>query len=459
LNLSHSSIPGLKVTVMGLGLHGGGLAAARFFAGRGADVTVTDLRSEDILAPSIDKLRNYQVRYVLGRHDISDFTGADLVIKNPAVREDSPYLQAARQIETDISIFLRFHRGPVAAVTGSKGKSTTASAMHHMLQKSKPRARLGGNITVSPLDFLQEEGISDEPVVLELSSWQLADLRGKHVLSTRVAVITNILKDHQNRYESMDHYVSDKMVLFEDMLPGQNAVFNYDDPVLRQRSALVAADTLYFTNHRLPDGKNGGYLENGRAMRRTAGGETLLFDSILLKGAHNRLNLLAAALGCSCMGVPDADIRAAAASFPGIEHRLEFVRTVRGVSFYNDSAATIPDATVAAARSFDVPVNIIIGGTDKALDFSCLAELEGRVSGIYLLAGNASGKITEILGRSGLRFTGPFSSLAELVSSIMKIAASGEIVVFSPGCTSFEMFLNEFDRGRKFKAIVEELAE
>ncbi|MBN1685299.1 MAG: UDP-N-acetylmuramoyl-L-alanine--D-glutamate ligase, partial [Spirochaetales bacterium] len=152
-------------------------------------------------------------------------------------------------------------------------------------------------------------------------------------------------------------------------------------------------------------------------------------------------------------------IPGAAATFPGIEHRLEFVRTVRGISFYNDSAATIPDATVAAAMSFKDQVIVIAGGTDKELDFSVLSELKDRARKVYLLEGSASAKIADALHEAEVPFIGPFPSLKELMSSIMAEAGPGDIVLFSPGCTSFEMFLNEFDRGRRFKAMVEELPD
>ena len=208
---------GMKVTVMGLGVNGGGLASARFFARRGAAVTVTDLRPAEALRESMDGLREFPVRYVLERHEEADFTGADLVIKNPAVTGASPYLEAARRhgvsIETDLSVFLTLTRNPILAVTGSKGKSTTASAMAFGLSRAYPDARLGGNITLSPLAFLEELPPA-APVVLELSSWQLGDLRGRGLLRPAVSVFTVILPDHLDRYAGMADYVADKKAIF-----------------------------------------------------------------------------------------------------------------------------------------------------------------------------------------------------------------------------------------------------
>ncbi|HWP67739.1 MAG TPA: Mur ligase family protein, partial [Rectinemataceae bacterium] len=206
-------IAGMKVLVMGLGLHGGGLESARFFCDKGAIVTVTDLRDETTLKPSIEALEGRALRYVLGKHEIEDFRTADIVIKNPAVRRTSPYLAAAKAIETDVSVFLRYSKSPIVAVTGSKGKSSTASAIHHGFRHSGTDSLLGGNITVSPLSFLDETG-ADRPVVLELSSWQLADMRGLGVLKPKVAVLTAIMPDHMNYYSSMEEYVADKRLIY-----------------------------------------------------------------------------------------------------------------------------------------------------------------------------------------------------------------------------------------------------
>jgi len=220
----------LKVTVMGLGLNGGGFASAEFFASRGADVTVTDLRNREILKATIDKLSGYNIRYVLEKHVREDFTGADIVIKNPAVPADSPWLSDAKRIETDISIFLTLSSNPVIAVTGSKGKSTTVSALYHVIKEIHPGAKLGGNITTSPLSFIDSlEADKRSPVVLELSSWQLADLAGKNVLKPAVSVITNILPDHLNRYRGMEEYAADKKLIYHDQDKKDYTLCFYDD--------------------------------------------------------------------------------------------------------------------------------------------------------------------------------------------------------------------------------------
>lgn len=454
----------MRVTVMGLGIHGGGLASALFFARRGARVTVTDLRAREVLSEPIEQLREYSIRYVLEKHDEADFAGADLVIKNPAVPPSSPYLQVAREagvaVETDLSVFLFLARNPILAVTGSKGKSTTASAIAHGLARVFPGARLGGNITVSPLAFLDDLA-PDAPVVLELSSWQLADLKGRGLLAPVVSAFTLILPDHLDKYSGMDEYVADKTAIFREQGPAQNAIFNLDDPWQRDFPAQTRARPFFYSARALPGGKCGAWLEGaaGRSRLAPGGAEESILGASRIPGAHNRMNLLCAGLTLRLFGVAADVARAALAEFPGVEHRLEMFREWEGIRFYNDSAATIPHATVQALKALPGPIVLITGGTDKNIDFSPLGETARTPRAIVLLAGTATEKIRAVLDAQGVRYEGPFASLREAVDVGIERARDamtdqGVSILFSPGCTSFGMFLNEFDRGRKFKETV-----
>ncbi len=462
------SIPGMKVTVMGLGINGGGLPTALYFARRGAAVTVTDLRGPEALKDSLEKLAGLPVRCVLGRHEESDFTSADLVIKNPAVAPGSPFLRAARDsgvaVETDLSVFLSIARNPIIAVTGSKGKSTTASAIAFVLARVVRGARLGGNITVSPLSFLDELA-PGAPVVLELSSWQLADLRGRGLVKPLVSAFTVILPDHQDKYPGMYEYVADKKVIFAEQEPGQTAVFNADDPWQKDFPRETRAGVLSYSASPLPESQPGGWLAGEAGLARLAAGQQprQVLGESLLPGEHNRMNLLCAGLCALAFGVKAEVIRRGLAEFPGIEHRLELVRTWRGIRLYNDSAATIPHATAEALRSLVGPVVLITGGTDKNLDFAPIVQASRVPAAILLLEGTGTEKLRAGLDAEGVRYEGPFGSLADAVARAVDRAAAaadtkGAAVLFSPGCTSFGMFLNEFDRGRKFKEIVAALA-
>ena len=460
----NSSFRNLKVTVMGLGLNGGGLASAEFFARAGAEVTVTDLRDQKTLQPSIDALSGYDIRYVLGRHDIEDFSGADIVIKNPAVRPDSPYLAAAKRVETDISIFLAENRRPIIAVTGSKGKSTTVSALHYAFRTIFQDADLGGNITVSPLTFLTEEkNSSGSPVILELSSWQLADLRGRGILKPCIAAITNIMHDHQDRYDSMSEYADDKAVIFESQT-GDDILFLNGGSDFTGEFSKNAKSEIYYLSAGTNNSKGASFSPDGYGIWVENGiGARILSAENTLKGQHNKLNLLTAAAILYKYGIDNEIIMGALAEFPGIAHRLEFVTETTGIRWYNDSAATIPEAAAAAVKSFTEPVHLITGGTDKELDFTVLADALPAAATVSLLAGTGTDKLVRLLESRRICYDGPFGSLKDAVDNVSrraeKMRSAGRIhnAVLSPGCASFGMFKNEFDRGDQFKDLVRSL--
>jgi UDP-N-acetylmuramoylalanine--D-glutamate ligase len=476
----------MKALVMGLGLHGGGLESARYLIRHGADVTITDLRDEKTLAPVIAQLESpvsggASVRYVLGRHETADFEQADMVIKNPGVRPDSPFLQAAKRIETDISIFLADSPARLIAVTGSKGKSSSASALHWALSEERRRgympglAWLGGNITVSPLSFL-DELVPEDDVVLELSSWQLGDLRGRlredgrPLLKPRGALITAIMADHLDRYETMEEYVADKRVICQ----GQDeadVIVAGDDPWGESFRRESRGRPLVYAEAPLPEGVSGGWVtgpeERGMARlygvalpEAASGGIVEVVPArTLTPGFHQKKNLLAAGLLLLDLGLPPGRIGESLASFPGIEHRLEFFYEDGGVRFYNDSAATIPEAAAAALEAFGRPIVLVAGGSDKNLDFGPLVKAASRAKALILLAGTGSDKLAGLFKAAAIDFTGPLDSIEAAATAARDAAAPGDVVILSPGCASFGMFLNEFDRGRKWKAVIKNTGE
>jgi UDP-N-acetylmuramoylalanine--D-glutamate ligase len=444
----------MRVTVMGLGVHGGGRESARFFASRGAQVTVTDLQDPAALQPSIDSLSGHSIRFVLGTHEEEDFTGADLVIKNPAVPASSRYLRLAPRIETDISVFLMLASCRLVAVTGTKGKSTTVSAVHAALQHAGWDSFLGGNITVSPLSFVDKVRPSSV-VVLELSSWQLGDLRGTPELKPEVAAITTILPDHLDRYQSMEAYVSDKRVIYRYQDAGCYTLCDYDDPYGHSFATETAGTVGFFSSRRLPPGVQGAYLQEERGyVGRDEEAVEVVPEDVAVPGFQTKRNLLIAGLALHRLGVPPSDIAEGLRRFPGVEHRLEFVAEKNGVRYYNDSAATIPESLVAAVASMDGRCLLIAGGADKELDFAPLRQLADLPVEVFLLAGSATRKIVRILDASGCPYHGPFNALEPAVRACATAARSGDAVLLSPGCASFGMFENEFHRGRKFKQVV-----
>lgn len=450
-------VKGLKVTVMGLGLHGGGLAVTQFLCELGAEVTVTDLSTEEILQSTLEKIKDYKIRLVLGKHENEDFSNADLVIKNPGVPKTSKYLKIAKQVETDISLFIRFTKNPLFAITGSKGKSTTVSALYHILSLTETGAFLGGNITVSPLTFYKDAlNYPQRPVILELSSWQLADLPQDINFNPEISMITNIMTDHQNTYNSMDEYAQDKERIFINQSTDKATVFNIEDSYTDYFLSKLKSAPYFISGKRLQSNQYGAWIENNTAIIKTEK-ENYSFnlENEFMLGIHNKLNLLHAALCSILMGTEPIIVQKGLMSFSGIAHRLEKIHSDKSIDIYNDSAATIPDATAAAVKSFKNPVVLITGGTDKEIDFSVVAEYAAIPKHIVLLKGNASDKMLPYFQKEGTPVSGPFDSLKNAVEKALDLCGKDYVLIFSPGATSFGMFLNEFDRGNQFKELIE----
>lgn len=485
-----------KITVMGLGLNGGGEACVRFFLKHGAYVTVTDMKTREQLKETVFRLENdssldtSRLKYVLGEHKIEDFKDAFCVIKNPGVKyENNKYLEAAKNIETDISIFLNFTKSKVIAVTGSKGKSSTVSAIYYGLKEAGIKCFLGGNITVSPLSFL-EETTEETPVILELSSWQLSDLRGRGLLKPVISVITKIVPDHQNWYSNMDDYILDKRLIYKNQDENDWAIFDYDSSDDESSpsdyeswgelfSSECKAKILRYSRKNqenlVKEGKFFGVWQEksdsgiiGKAFIPGMKEPFTVMKNLLLPGLHIKENVLNAALVLLLLGVQKEKIPMIFSAWQGVSHRLQHFYSYNSIEFYNDSCATVPEAAFCASQAFGKPVIFISGGTDKGLSFDSL--LRAFVSSeknifkpkaLFLLAGTGTDKILPELKKNNVKFEGPFLSLEELIVSLKNYIdsekISGESVVFSPGATSFGMFLNEFDRGNKFMDLVKRI--
>jgi UDP-N-acetylmuramoylalanine--D-glutamate ligase len=335
----------------------------------------------------------------------------------------------------------------------------------------KGAAYLGGNITVSPLSFLDSLGAGDD-VVLELSSWQLGDLRDRlredgsgPLLKPRVAVLTAIFPDHLDRYASMDVYVADKRIIYRGQDRGDLTVAENDQ---WGRSFLeeTPGRPLVYAESPLPEGVAGGWLggsgEGAFVRLHTGPCAGRLLELVpprpLTPGSHQKKNLLAAALVLLDLGLSPESIRRSLETFPGVEHRLEFFREAGGVRFYNDTAATIPEAAAAAVAAFDEPPVLVAGGSDKNLDFGPLADAAAKVKTLILLEGSGTEKFRALLDRRGLAYQGPFDNMDQAAAAAFGAARKGDTVILSPGCASFGMFLNEFDRGRRWKEAVTRLA-
>lgn len=475
--LQCSDFKNKKITIMGLGLHGGGVASAEFFANCGAGVTVTDMKTEAQLQPSLEKLARFKnIRYVLGKHELSDFETADIVIKNPGVKsEGNPFLAAAKKIESDISIFCQLSSAPIIAVTGSKGKSSTVSAIHYGLQKAGCNSFLGGNITVSPLTFL-DRLTSTTPVVLELSSWQLSDLKHCTAFKPHIAVITPIVPDHQNWYHNMQEYVADKKIIYKNQTCNDYTVCNADDEWGHSCAAETAAQVCYYgaaSNILLVhpdtpcvyfDDELTGYYCDGKRRIKLLPAKTHMLTF------PQKQNLLNASLVLMLHGIPAEIIPAIMQEYKGLEHRLEFFYEANQVQFFNDTTATVPEATISALHAFNgkdyTPPILIAGGTNKNLHFEKLGQEARSAAAVFLLAGTATELLQTELTKNNVSFHGPYASLQELLSALKVFLEKHNYaavqnkkcpVIFSPAAASFGMFAHEFDRGNKFKELVKKM--
>lgn len=466
---------GRRVLVMGLGLHGGALHLTRWLIARGAVVRVTDQKSAAKLAATCRQLpRSQRLTLVLGRHRAVDFRWAEMVVQNPAVARESPYLKIARasgaRIENEASLFFRLvDESRIVGVTGTRGKSTVSTLIAAMLVRKYPTTMLGGNIATAPMFAIIERARQSRgPVVCELSSWHL-ELLGAHRASPHIAVVTNVLPDHLNRYRSMLAYAAAKRQILAHQRPGDYAVLNADNPVTRRFQAKAGVTRVGFSRTFAPPAPGvyarGGWFwwREGRRPKRV-----IPLGAMRVSGRHNVDNALAAIAVAKVYRVPNSHIRAALSAFRGLPYRQQFVGRRHGVVFINDTAATTPDATRAALQTIGGlargrRIVLIAGGSDKRLpeiSFLQLADAIGKsCRAAVLFDGAGSRRIFEALRvrRYGGVVVSGISGMAEALGAAAAIAVPGDTVLLSPACASFGLFQHEFDRGDQFNQCVKSL--
>lgn len=458
---------GKRVTLIGLGTRQGGLGVARFLAGQGAIVTVTDLRPPEALAATIEALDGLPIRYVLGRHEDADFspTGADLIVRNPGVPRHAPHLELARAhgipVEMEMSLFFRACPAPIVGVTGTKGKTTVATLTGDLLRTVFPDAVVAGNMGISALDQLPRLR-PDVPMVLELSSWQLEALI-EHELSPWIAILTLVAEDHLNTYRDFADYASVKRGIAWHQRQSDWLVVNRDDPESWRAASETAATVVPFGAD--DQGDDGAWLDNDGLIWRWCGRERRwpLPQSPALQGRHGRRNALAAVAAAMVAAAEAEELTSRLHAFPGVRDRMERIAQVDGVMYINDTTATAPIAAAAALESLaDRPgsVHLLAGGADKRLDPTPLAEAAARYQPrVYLFEGTGTPALAQALQDHGVVPEGTFTSMHDVVQAAAASAVSGDIVLLSPGCASFGLFQDEFDRGDKFRASVAALQE
>ena len=447
-------LKGKKVLVVGLGKSG--LAAALFLRRRGAQVTVSDVRSAEALAKDIPALLEEGIMVESGGHGLLTFRRQDLIVVSPGVPLDTPELTQVKSfglpVIGELELAARFLKGKTVAITGSNGKTTTTSLLGCILEEAGFPTLVGGNIGV-PVIALIDESKEDTWSVLEVSSFQLESTEEFH---PKIAVILNITPDHLDRHGTFENYALAKERIFAAQNEQDFAVLNADNARAATAATRCKARIYWFSLERAV--KQGVWVQEGSIFFRVdenASPEMVMpLSGIPLKGEHNVENVLAAVCAARLAGADVAAIRAAVEKFKAVEHRLEYVDTLNGVEFYNDSKATNVDATAKAIAAFSNGIHLILGGKDKNSDYTQLAELlRSHVRAVYTI-GSAAAKIESQL--RGVISLHSCETLDKAVSAAAAAARPGEVVLLAPACSSFDQFENYEHRGRVFKQLVNE---
>ena len=436
-----------KILVMGLGRFGGGVDVVKFACSAGAKVIVTDLAQREALAESITQLKGLDVDYHLGSHNTTDFHQADVIVANPAVPYNNTFLQiardAGRQVTSQIELFFQLCPATIIGITGSNGKSTTSALTAHLLRSQYPQnVWLSGNIGNEPLLTILDKIKPDDIVVLEISSFQVEQLNQSR-LAPDIALLTNLTPNHLDRYGSFENYCAAKELLFLNQKADEEnppvSIFNADDPIgsewFYKYSELPGRTCIKFSADDVPDS---------------------ISSALTLPGRANLANLAAALAIIEQFGI--FDIELSLPSFKALPHRLELVAESNGVRWFNDSKATTPDSAIVALEAFDNPIILIAGGYDKHIPFDKLGEKVAQKAKAAILIGQTAQAIAKAISISfpatEIRFA---EALADAVKIANDLADSGDVVLLSPACASYDMFENYEQRGRYFYDLVNKL--
>ncbi len=430
-----------KITMMGLGLLGRGIKVARFLAQQGADLTITDLKDKQALVPALAELKEFkQIKYVLGEHQLKDFKDQDMVIKAAGVPLNSEYIQEARKnqipVEMDASLFVKLAPINLIGITGTRGKSTVTQMIYQGLKKyySKNQVYLSGNIKGKASLPLLKQVKPEDWVVMELDSWQLQGF-GDSQINPQISVFTNFLPDHLNYYQNdLKRYFQDKA-----------NIFKYQNKEAYLILTQQAKDQI------------NKYYQKEIASQEILAEELPQDWQLKILGKHNRINASLAKQVLKLFDLTQQEIKESLENYQGEPGRLELVKTVNGIKYYNDTNATTPEACLAALNSFSQKVILIAGGADKELDFKKLVEqIPNKVKKLILIQGTGTEKIEKLISNDGYRVV---ESMQAAIQEANKQAQKGDIILLSPGAASFGVFKNEYDRGEQFNQIVKQINE
>jgi UDP-N-acetylmuramoylalanine--D-glutamate ligase len=445
-------VKGKRVLVVGLGKSG--IASALFLADRGARVAVSDTKSEEELPREIPLLLDRGIVVEAGYHGERTFKEQELIVISPGVPADVPQLLQARQagipVIGEVELAARYLKGKIVAITGSNGKTTTTTLAGDIIAAGGRQTLVGGNIGTPAISFV-DTATEDSWIVLEVSSFQLETIATFH---PKIAVVLNVTPDHLDRHHTFANYAAAKTRILENQTNSDFAVLNTDDDNCVAMADKTQAAVYWFGRQKAVD--RGAFVRGDAIIWRDASSEQTIMPvaEISLKGAHNVENVLAGVCAGMLAGVDPADIRRTVANFKAVEHRLEYVATIRGVQYYNDSKATNVDATIKALESFPSGIHLILGGKDKGSDYSVLNPLlEKRVKRVYTI-GAAAAKIESQVRGVEVVSAGTIDNAVRRAS---ESASPGDIVLLAPACASFDQFVSYEHRGRVFKDLVKQM--
>ena len=441
-----------KTVVVGLGATG--IATSLFLKSREAQVTVSDIRGEGELAPSIQKLSSKGIAIETGGHRRETFLSADLIVVSPGVPLERPPLKAAAEkgieIISEIELASRHIDIPIIAVTGTNGKTTTVNLLAEIFKASGKRIFLGGNVGTPLIEYVLNQH-REEYIIAEISSFQLEGIKS---FKPHISVLLNVAHDHLDRYVSYEEYIAAKMRIFMNQNDREYAILNADDLEVKKLSASINASTLYFSYEKeLSSGIY--YKDNILHYNNGTGQARFPLAHINLKGIHNLHNVMAAAAASKLCGCPPQKITQAIENFKGLPHRLELLKESHKIKFFNDSKATNVGSVVRALEALDPPLILIAGGKDKGGDYQPLLSLVRKKVKALILLGEAKEKMNQVFKTATSTFL--VESLEEAVEKSLKQASAGDTILLSPACSSFDMFKSYEERGNVFKSLVNTL--
>lgn len=435
-----------------------GTALARFMVNQGARVTLNDRQPADKLQSVVSSLSGLEINWVLGHHPLELLDGLDLLCVSGGVPLDMPLVTTAFArgipVTNDSQIFMESVKAPVVGITGSAGKTTTTTLFGRIAEaqvKPPRKAWVGGNIGKPLVEYVNEIA-DDDLVIQELSSFQLELM----TISPRVSAVLNITPNHLDRHADMAAYIAAKARIIEFQKPGDIAVLNHEDREAWKLRDMVRGDLISFGIEPIDGDHTQVLVENDQIVARVGQSKKPLLNTSLiqLRGRHNLMNVIAASALAYALDFDPAAIAAGVEGFTGVKHRTQLVRVVNGVSWINDSIATAPERTLAAIKSFNEPILLLLGGRDKNLPWDELAAaIHQRVDHVIVF-GEATNKILNALGQpesaDRLQSVTAKTGMIEALEEANRIAAAGDVVLLSPGCTSYDAFKDFEERGETF---------